>query len=209
MGQYKVPQNVEVEDKILGPFSFRQFIYLLIAAGSGFLVWLLGSAFWALGIIPLPILIAALALALPLRKDQPMEIYLMAIIRFLITPKKRLWSDGSYQPNIDIDTTTSPDNMPIKDIRGPEASERLSFLAGVLDTAGWSTRGVNAPEPVNSNIDTDVANEAITQADKHDSFEDNSSLAQSISQRLSGGPAEANVGATAAPTSAIMRNNNA
>ncbi|MCF0232804.1 MAG: PrgI family protein, partial [Enterococcus sp.] len=34
MAQYKVPQNVEADDKLLGPFSFRQFIYLLVAAGG-------------------------------------------------------------------------------------------------------------------------------------------------------------------------------
>lgn len=33
MAQYKVPQDVEADDKLLGPFSFRQFIYLLIAGG--------------------------------------------------------------------------------------------------------------------------------------------------------------------------------
>ena len=31
MATYKVPQDVEAEDKLLGPFTFRQFIYLLIA----------------------------------------------------------------------------------------------------------------------------------------------------------------------------------
>ena len=33
MAQYKVPQDVEADDKLLGPFSFRQFVYLLIAGG--------------------------------------------------------------------------------------------------------------------------------------------------------------------------------
>ncbi len=32
MAVYKVPQDVEAEDKLLGPFSMRQFIYLIIAA---------------------------------------------------------------------------------------------------------------------------------------------------------------------------------
>ena len=33
MGQYKVPQNVEAEDKILGPLTFKQFIYALMGFG--------------------------------------------------------------------------------------------------------------------------------------------------------------------------------
>jgi hypothetical protein len=34
MAQYQVPQFIEVEDKIFGPFTLRQFIYL--AGGGGF-----------------------------------------------------------------------------------------------------------------------------------------------------------------------------
>ena len=34
MSVYKVPQDVEAEDKLLGPFSFRQFIFLIIAVVS-------------------------------------------------------------------------------------------------------------------------------------------------------------------------------
>ena len=39
MGQYKVPQNVETEDKILGPLSVKQFIYVIIALMWAFLMW--------------------------------------------------------------------------------------------------------------------------------------------------------------------------
>ncbi len=33
MATYKVPQDVEAEDKLLGPFTFRQFIYLMVIFG--------------------------------------------------------------------------------------------------------------------------------------------------------------------------------
>jgi hypothetical protein len=35
MGSYKVPQDVEADDKLLGPFGFRQLIYLGIVALAG------------------------------------------------------------------------------------------------------------------------------------------------------------------------------
>ena len=48
MAVYKVPQDVEAEDKLLGPFSMRQFIYLIIAA--------MGIAIgWALAQVLLPL----------------------------------------------------------------------------------------------------------------------------------------------------------
>jgi hypothetical protein len=186
MGQYKVPQNVEAEDKILGPFSFRQFIYLLVAGGCGVGMWFLGSAFWALALIPLPIFVLALVLALPLRKDQPMETYLVAILKFLFIPKKRLWISGSYDPNVEVDATIIDSNPVTKDIRGTDAVNRISFLAQVLDTAGWSTRGVDFQKP-NENIDEKLAANAIKEADIKDQFDDTSPVAQSIADKLDGG----------------------
>ncbi|MDR1196984.1 MAG: PrgI family protein [Candidatus Nomurabacteria bacterium] len=183
MGNYKVPQNVEAEDKILGPFSFRQFIYLLVAAGCGTAMWFLGAAYWALALIPLPIFVLALALALPLRKDQPMETYLLAIVKFLFVSKKRLWVSGSFTPNVEVDATEHDDSPPIKDIRGADAADRISFLSQVLDSAGWSTRGVDFRNP-NENINEKVASSIIKEADIHDQFEDNSTVAQSIENRL-------------------------
>ena len=57
MAQYKVPQDVEADDKLLGPFSFRQFVYLLIAGGLVALAVLLFQLFPLLAIIPLPFII--------------------------------------------------------------------------------------------------------------------------------------------------------
>ena len=39
MAVYKVAQDVEAEDKLLGPFSFRQFIYLIIVVIAIALAW--------------------------------------------------------------------------------------------------------------------------------------------------------------------------
>ena len=49
--QFKVPQFLEVEDKIFGPFTFREFIYLAGGGGICFVLYkLLG--FW-IGSIPI------------------------------------------------------------------------------------------------------------------------------------------------------------
>jgi hypothetical protein len=49
--QFKVPQFLEIEDKIFGPFTFREFVYLVGGAGLCYILYkLLGI--W-LGIIPI------------------------------------------------------------------------------------------------------------------------------------------------------------
>ena len=87
MAVYKVPQNVEAEDKLLGPFSFRQFIYLVISVVGIAVAWVMFSVFPPLVVIPLPFIIIFGVLALPLKKDQPMEVYLAAMVSFFFKPK--------------------------------------------------------------------------------------------------------------------------
>jgi hypothetical protein len=186
MGQYKVPQNVEAEDKILGPFSFRQFIYLLVALGCGAIMWfLVTSGVWPLVFIPLPVFLLCLVLALPLRKDQPMETYLLAIVKYIMLPKNRLWRAGSFTPNVDVDATVINENPTLKDIRGADAANRLSFLSQVVDTAGWSTRGATMDRP-SENVDERVAQEAIREANSNDQFEETNKTARIIDSKLSG-----------------------
>lgn len=59
--QFKVPQFLDVEDKIFGPFTFRQFVYLAGGGGLCFVFYkLLGLLF---GIIPM-LIVAGFSLAL-------------------------------------------------------------------------------------------------------------------------------------------------
>lgn len=143
MSQYKVPQDVEAEDKLLGPFSFRQFIYLIVAAIAGFLAWALAQVFIGLLILPLPIVLFFLILALPLRKDQPMEAYLLAMVQFFLKPHNRYWSPDGDISLVEITAPHVEEKHLTKDYSGDEASQRLAYLANIIDTGGWASRGVN------------------------------------------------------------------
>ena len=37
--QFKVPQFIDMEDKIVGPLTLKQFAYILGAGGFSFLLW--------------------------------------------------------------------------------------------------------------------------------------------------------------------------
>ena len=113
MSVYKVPQDVEAEDKLLGPFSFRQFIFLIIAVVSLGAAYILARILLPLGLIPVPIALFFGALALPLRKDQPMEVYLAAVISFMLKPKKRLWQPDGIEYLIEITTPKTEETTQI------------------------------------------------------------------------------------------------
>lgn len=155
MAVYKVPQDVEADDKLIGPFSFRQFIYLVIVALAMFLVWGLVQLFPPLAIIPLPIIVFFGALALPLRKDQPMEIYMAAMVSFYLKPHRRLWDPDGIDSLIEITVPKTVESQLSKGISKAEAARRLGYLAQIVDTQGWAVRGpgVQAPDsPLNSDV---------------------------------------------------------
>jgi len=148
MATYKVPQDVEAEDKLLGPFTFRQFIYLLISAAGIAIIFGLFQIFPLLAIIPIPITGFFLILALPLKKDQPMEVYLASIASFYLKSNKRLWTPGQRESTIKITAPKIIEKPRARNITEEEASTRLSFLSNLVDSEGYSIRS-------NSNFNED------------------------------------------------------
>ena len=163
MAQYKVPQDVEADDKLIGPFSFRQFVYIMIAGGLIALCFLLWQFFPLLIILPIPFIVFFLILALPLKKDQPMETYLSAVIDFYTKPQKRVWMPGQTENSITITAPKIIEEKRTKDLSREEAGHRLSFLANIVDTEGYAIK--------ESSLQDDVAAEAANATDMFDKTE--------------------------------------
>lgn len=160
MAQYKVPQDVEADDKLLGPFNFRQFIYLLIVAALIALAWAVWQIFPLFAIIPVIPALFLLLLALPLRKDQPMETYIAAVINFHLKPNKRYWFPGQRESTVQITAPKVVEKSLTKNISEEEAGRRLSFLANIVDSEGLSIKqGLVAPS------DSAVREELIAEAE--------------------------------------------
>jgi PrgI family protein len=180
MAVYKVPQDVEADDKLIGPFSFRQFIYLIVVALSIAAAWALAQLFILLVIIPLPIIVFFGALALPLRKDQPMEVYLAAMVSFYLKPRQRKWEADGIESLIEITVPKTVEIQRIKNISQGEAQERLGYLAQIVDSQGWSVRGPGVQAP-NSAMNTDVYFEA---QQVEDVLDNDNTVARSLTQMI-------------------------
>lgn len=153
MGTYKVPQNVEAEDKILGPLSMKQFIYAMIGVGYGLLTFAIlhkiSIIIWA--ILGLPPMLALLALGLYQRQDQPMETFIIAIAEFFTRPKTRLWQK---EPIAEVFRLEPPPPKPEQAVRDPrQVRSQLSQLADLVDTRGWSAK---EPELQEADVETPV-----------------------------------------------------
>lgn len=175
MAEYKVPQDVEADDKLIGPFSFRQFVYLIIVALASAIAWGLWQLFPPLAILPLPIIVFFGALALPLRKDQPMEIYLAAMVSFYLKPRKRLWEADGVESLIEITVPKVAEVQRTKNLSQGEAQERFGYLATIVDSQGWAVRGQGTQAP--NGMTTDAYLEAQQVEDILDS---GNNVAQSL-----------------------------
>lgn len=167
MAVYKVPQDVEADDKLLGPFSFRQFIYLIVVAMAIGIGYILSQIFIGLVIIVIPVVIFFGALALPLKKDQPMETYLGALVSFyFLKPRRRLWQPDGLNSLVEITAPKTAEPELTKDISEEEAIERLSYLSDIVESRGWAVRGVGvSPQGVTTtdseNVETIYENDML------------------------------------------------
>jgi hypothetical protein len=102
--QFKVPQNVQREDRIVGPLTLKQ----LIICGIGFMIAyaiynsLSKYYIWITWIVPVgivAIITIAFAFARPL--DLSFSKYILRWIEFTVLPRKRFWilnSAEAYPP---------------------------------------------------------------------------------------------------------------
>lgn len=133
MGQYKVPQDVEAEDKILGPLSLRQFIYVVIGVAWAGLMWLLLSKFVIVMVVAiLPVTGFFILMGFGRRQEQSFENYFVALIKFLVEPRFRMWQKDLSQDQLVRKEQKPVEIIPTKNVtRGS-----LNQLALIMDTHG-------------------------------------------------------------------------
>lgn len=95
--RFQVPQFIEVEDKIFGPLTITQFIYL--AGGFGFLgaMWLM-LPLWAAILIGGPVALFSVGLAFYKVNDRPLIVVLEHAFQYLISHKLYIWNKAARSP---------------------------------------------------------------------------------------------------------------
>src|SRR5690349_5196946 len=88
--RFQVPQFIEVEDKIFGPLTIKQFIYLAGGAGLSVIFYLFFKLLIGLLFI-IPIMSFSLALAFYKVNNKPFVFVLEAAFKYIMNPKLYLW----------------------------------------------------------------------------------------------------------------------
>lgn len=144
MATYKVIQDIEAEDKLVGPLTLRQFIYAGIAAVSiylGFLCATKGAAFML--VIFVPVAGTTGFFAFPWGKDQPTEIWALAKLRFFLKPRKRIWDQSGTKELVSITVPKAIERQLTNGLNQDEVRNRLNALASTIDSRGWAVKNVN------------------------------------------------------------------
>lgn len=89
--RFQIPQFIDVEDKLFGPFTLKQFIYLAGGASTAVAAIVFLGVFFGL-IVSSPILALAIALAFYRPNNRPFVNYLESIFQFYIKDKLYIWS---------------------------------------------------------------------------------------------------------------------
>ena len=95
--QFKVPQFIDVEDKLFGPFTFRQFAYLIGGAGLIYVIYRLLPLWLGIFFI-IPIGILSALLVFYKINEKPFIFYLEAGVNYFISSKLYLWKQRLVKP---------------------------------------------------------------------------------------------------------------
>jgi hypothetical protein len=126
--EYQVPQFIEVEDKIFGPFTLKQFIYLAGGAGLSVALFLYLPHVLAIVLI-IPVVALALALSFYKINNKSFIDILEAGFNYYTKGRLYLWKKDTHE------------NEPAKVVQAAptvEARQKLGLSRGKLQELAWS-----------------------------------------------------------------------
>lgn len=133
MQQFVVPQFIDIESKILGPITTRQFLWV-IAAGLIFFVALRTLSTGPFLIVSIFDVVIFGSFAFLKINGQLFHYFLLNFIQFLKLPKLYMWSIGSERPNDQESKLPKIEAVPVQ--RSLLSGSRLSELSLIVDTGG-------------------------------------------------------------------------
>jgi hypothetical protein len=100
--RFKVPQNIDIQDRILGPLTMVQFIYAVVGGGLCYAVYMAVPAPFSYLLI-VPIVFVVVALIFLKINERPFLDFLVSIIEFSSTPKQRIWQHSGNMPDLKLE----------------------------------------------------------------------------------------------------------
>jgi hypothetical protein len=134
--RYVVPQFIDVEDKIIGPLTTRQFLIMLVVTFVMFIEYKL-SDFGLFLLLGIPTFVIGGIFAFFRVNGQPFHFFLLNMVQTLKRPSKRIWDKELTDSELLEYVRTAPPPPPPARIRkDPLAATKLTELSLVVNTGG-------------------------------------------------------------------------
>jgi hypothetical protein len=139
--QYKVPQDVQREDTIIGPLTLKQLIILGAGGGLTYAIYITLAKTYFIEIwLPPVLIVGGITAAFAFLKihSLPFHIFLMNFIEYHLLSRKRVWVQGTGTPFVPPFEEESMKKEEIKEIKQLKNQKTLKEISEVLDTHGES-----------------------------------------------------------------------
>ncbi|MDP2593641.1 MAG: PrgI family protein [bacterium] len=145
--RFQVPQFIEVEDKIFGPLSIKQFIYVVGGAGLSFLIYRLAPFNFVFKVmVAAPAVILGALLAFYKINDKPFIFAVESAIRYFFGIKLYIWKKQPKKP----EKKREEEKEDVSGLYVPRLSDsRLKDLTWSLDIA--ENKNLGAKESMGKN----------------------------------------------------------
>ena len=129
--QFKVPQFIDIEDKLFGPLTFRQFVYLAGGAGIVFVIYKL-LPLWIGIFLIIPVAVLSVLLVFYKINEKPFIFYLQAGVSYLVSSKLYLWKQRLVKPD-EKKKEEEASALPLVSIVPMTSANKLKDLSWSLD----------------------------------------------------------------------------
>ncbi len=165
MATYKVIQDIEAEDKFLGPLTLKQFIFAAVGIFFGYLsFFVVTQGLTFLLAVLLPPMILGIFLAIPWSSEQPTEIWVLAKLRFRLKPQTRIWNQSGLEELVTITVPKKIEKVLTDGLNQVEVESRLKALAETIDSRGWATKNATLMDSYNGGASSMVSERLINPA---------------------------------------------
>jgi len=136
MEKFVVPQFIDVEDKIIGPITTRQFVIIL---GTLLIIFIAYRLLEAILFIPIGLVVFIFGGALAFMKvnGMPFHFFLLNIIQTFRRPSLRVWD--KRLSNSELKASTKKEEVKVEPVppkKEPLTTSRLSELSLTVNTGG-------------------------------------------------------------------------
>lgn len=134
--QFQVPQNIMMEDRIVGPLTIIQFLIVVVGGGIAFFIFnqtALPPAISKGGAGFIALLTAVMAIGK--FNDQPMYRFFKYILAFIFAPKTRVWHKSGGEVMLIKQSQRQKDDSQLH-VPKRVSAEDIARLATVLDSRG-------------------------------------------------------------------------